>query len=151
LNDSVYEFQIEGMDSTEVDSISVYFLEWKKKRRFAIGFHQIVKYHEHYYKTSGLYFYMMFDDYYDCYKKLSSWQKLEDGEESFLNSLVEFRFDTKVIRVYFDIEGHYYFNGQWYRPNYTMYYLLFRYFSDEIIPQTVLQKAKENSNGRFWE
>jgi len=94
----------------------------------------------------------LFDNYSDFKTKLSS----SDTIASFdfireINALVEFVFsDGKVEEVSFDAEGNYANDGKWYKCNYSFYYSLFRFFSNDIVPNKTLNKAKRHAVIGFW-
>ena len=130
-------------DTSRIRNVKYYFMEWQKRRRFAVGFNQIKDLHEFYSEISGDRLCGLYNDYDDCLTKLYSNDTILRNK-TFLNSLVEINFvNGKTIDIYFDIKGNYYYNQQWYKINNDLYYNLFRYFSDVIIPKNVLRKAKE--------
>jgi len=136
----------------ELDSIKIYLIDWNKKYKFAIGIENFKEYYQHYFKTDGTDFKTMFLDYADCVEKLNSKSNIaHERKTKLLNSLVELHFnDGKVLEVFFDIKGNYYFQGEWHVMNNGLYYLLFKYFSNEIIPQQILDNAKSNFKDGFW-
>ena len=138
-------------DSGKVDSVQMYLIEWNKKRRFAVGMRNFREHHEHYFKTDGLVFYRMFDDYQDCVNKLSSRDTVMYDNGTLLNSLIELKFqDGNTVEIFFDIRGNYFFNDSWYKMHDDFYFILFRYFSNLIIPNGLLDEAKRNLNEGEW-
>jgi hypothetical protein len=108
------------------------------------------EFHEYSFNIKDDDFDNMFPDYDECVKNLNSWDTLKT-KPSFLNSLVEITFENgEKLEVFFDMKGHYFFEGNWHKINNEFYYLLFKYFSNELIPNAVLNSAKNNSKGDFW-
>lgn len=136
----------------EIDSVKIYLIDWNKKYKYAIGIENFKKYYQHSFQTDGTDFKTMFLDYTDCVNKLNSKSSItKERKTKLLNSLVEFQFSNdSIVSVFFDIKGNYYFNGEWHQMNNELYYLLFKYFSNEIIPLQILDSAKCNFKDVFW-
>ncbi len=135
----------------EVDTLKIYLIKWNKRRGFAIGFRNFKEYYEYYFETNGSDLYKMFDDYEDCINKLTSSDTIPYKKATLYNSLVEIQFKNgKIVEIYFDIKGHYFFQRKWYKMNNDLYYLLFKYFSNYVVPGNVLKKTEKNYKGGFW-
>lgn len=141
---SMSEWQPKGM----IKYIRLYLLEWNTKRKFAVSCDQMKEYYEHYFTIQPHVFNETFIDYSDCIIKLSSGQTEDHYQSHLLNSLVEIKFyNAPIVSICFDIKGNYYFNGTWYEMKDDLYYILFEYFSDVIVPDNVLKKAREGYSG----
>lgn len=105
-----------------------------------------------FFKQKNCDFSLMFDDFIDCDKKLKSSEIIDSiGTYRGINSMVEMYFtNNKTITLCFDGLGNYLYFEKWYKCNYNLYYLLFKYFSNELIPIKTLKKAKNKFNGGYW-
>jgi len=136
----------------EIEKIKIYLINSNAKYRSAIGIEDFKANYQYYFETSGDILYKMFYDYNDCIDKLKTKTSIiYERETKLLNSLVELQFsEQKVIQIYFDIKGNYYFMGDWHKMNNELYYILFKYFSNEILPQKILGLSRKLSRGDFW-
>ena len=74
-------------------------------------------------------------------------QNIEENPLGNINALVEFNFESadsslQIIKVAFDADGNYYFEGNWYEIDSLMYYYLFKSLSDDIIQVSVMNSIK---------
>lgn len=125
-------------------------ISWNTKYRLARTTDNFKEYHLFYFKIDGTDLSNMFDDTDDFDKKLSS-SKILNEDNKRLNAMVELKFKDKIIPIFFDNNGNYNYNGKWYVRHDGMYFLLFKYFSDELIPNSILNKSKDNFKSDFWE
>ncbi len=127
--------------SQEINDVEIYTIKWNAKYKFARSINNFKEYHHYYMRIGASDFNIMFLNYDDFVLTMNKNDTICCG--NFLNSLVEFTFENKkTLSVFFDIKGNYYFQGKWHKINNSMYYLLFQYFSDIIIPQSILDNAK---------
>jgi hypothetical protein len=137
--------------------IRIYAVSWNTKYKLARTTENIKKTHLYYFKSKESWVNIMFDGYKDCIQKLSNRKEIErpenySGSKVKTRLYVEILFNPKkIIKIYFDNEGNYYFMNKWYVKNNGLYYLLFNYFSDEIIPETTLNSAKNNFKNEMWD
>ncbi|MBA3680508.1 MAG: hypothetical protein H0W73_05000 [Bacteroidetes bacterium] len=135
--------------------IKIYSISWNTAYKLARTTKNIKQKYIYYFETDVTWLDVMFLNYEDCIEKLSK-QKVIASADSLskairTNVLVELCFPNKrIVKVYFNNEGDFYFNGNWHKRNDGFYYLLFKYFSDEIIPPTTFQEAKKNYKDKLW-
>jgi hypothetical protein len=100
------------------------------------------KLYQYTFNLDGLELGVVADNFNQFKKELMDGEKLINKEKLFINSCVEinYSFMRKII-IYFDKRGNYYFEGFWYKPNYSLYYKLFKYFSNELVPQKTIMVA----------
>lgn len=132
--------------------IKIYSASWNTKYLIPRGIKNIKELHSYFFQTDGSNLNLMFLDYEDCKTKLSEQKLLPDSlQAKIINSLVEFYFDKEhYVSIYFDNRGNYYFNEKWHVKSNELYYLLFKYFSNEIVPQKTLEEAKLDYKDNFW-
>lgn len=138
--------------SVEVSQVQVYAVSWDAKYNLARNPKNIKQYHIFYFKNGNTEdFNKMFLDYNDCNDKLSKQKVMSDSTANrFVNMLVEISFGKKKVSVCFDRQGNFFYNNLWHVKSNELYYLLFKYFSNEIVPPKVLEEAKSNSKDDFW-
>lgn len=134
----------------EIKGINIYMISWNTKYRLARTIDNFKEFHLYYFKVDGTDLSNLFDDSADTDKKLSS-SKILNEENKRLNAMVELEFKDKIITVFFDNDGNYNYNNKWYHKHDGMYLLMFKYFSDELIPKSILDKSKDNFKSDFWE
>jgi hypothetical protein len=143
-------------DIDGVRSIKMYSVEWKLMTKFPYTIDNFKKYYKYYFETKKHDLEVMFMDYNDCVGKLSSQKELIlpdsiSGETKKINALIELTFDKeKTVSLFFDSRGNYYFQNKWHVKNDGLYYLLFKYFSDVIIHQAVIEDAEKNYKDKLW-
>lgn len=135
-----------------VTKIQVYAVSWDAKYNLARNPKNIKQYHEFYFKNGNAEdFNNMFLDYKDCVEKLSTQKALSDSVSNrFVNALVEISFGKKTLSICFDKQGNFYFNNVWHTRNNELFFMLFKYFSNEIISQKVLEETKDKYIDDFW-
>ena len=105
-----------------------------------------------YIRTSGYVFADIYDDYYSAKKIISNNSIINDslGQNRYLiNSMVKFNFQEGTIVIYFDYKGNYFYDDCWYNIDYNLYYNLFKYFSDELIPKATIEEAKNKYENKY--
>lgn len=143
-------------NNQEDKEIRVYAVSWNTSYKLAHTTDNIKQTSLYFFKTTEPWVNIMFDNYEDCVQKLNSRKVLDlpedaSGTKVKTRVLVEILFDQKnVIKVFFDNSGNYYFNNKWHIRNDEFYYAIFKYFSNEIIPETILLETKKNSKGGLW-
>ena len=151
---SICIFSFGQSDTNTVESIKIYAVSWNALYTMPRKIDNIKKTHIYYFETKDSDFEKMFLDYSDCINKLSSQKELalkDSIKKNRTNVLAELYFgNKKVVSIFFDNDGNYYFTDKWHVKNYGLYYLLFKYFSNEIIPQAVINDAKKNLKDDFW-
>ena len=134
-----------------VVKIKVYMVRWDAKYRIIRTTENIQQNYLYYFEKDGTSLSNMFDDYDDCLLKLQSQSRCQEECSKKASAFVEMVFeDNKVVRLYFKNTGEYYFDGKWYTMNEGLYYYLFRYFSNELIPKRTLSKAMLETSNDFW-
>jgi len=94
-----------------------------------------------------------FDDYEDCVEKLHSQdtiQVLSNNKKILVNVLVELSFGEERVDLYFLRTGDYLLDNIVYKRNSGLYFSLFKYFSNELIPEDILLKSKEAMVDIYW-
>ncbi len=138
----------------EINKIKIYAVSWNAKSKLAHTIYNIKKYHTYFFQTEEIELNNMFIDYNDCVSKLSSRESLftsDTVKKVTTKVLAELHFgNKKVISLFFDQQGNYFYANKWHKINSELYYLLFKYFSNEIVPQTTLDEAKRNYQDDFW-
>ena len=112
----------------------------------------IVAKHEFRFVSKNLDMDRLFVDAEDVNKKLTDQPLYPDSAvySHSINALATFFFAGKHYDVYFDNSGNFLFNDTWHQPNWGMYYSLFRYFSNEIVSEKVLQVARSAGGSGKW-
>lgn len=97
------------------------------------------------FKLDGLELGVVSDNYNQFIEYLTDNSIINNNVNRYINSCVVFKYSfSRKIIVYFDNQGNYYFNGDWYEPDYYLYVNLFKFFSDELIPNNVLKNFENN-------
>ena len=133
-----------------VRKINMYLVSWNTSYAIVPQIKNIKKRHCFFFTTKNNDLFLMFDNYKDCVEKLKSQPTIEK-KQHICNAYVELFFGLRKVSVYFCITGDYYFDGQWHRINYGLYYYIFQYFSNYIVSEELLKKAKANTNNFFWQ
>lgn len=129
--------------------IEVSLAKWKAKYVVAKSVLDSADRFEYHFHTSGDNFQRIFSSHKDCVEQLNEWPT--DSVQSFreVNAFVRVVFsDSSAISFHVDERGGYYFNGRWHLRNDVMYWAIFQFFSDELVPSAILHEAKEAANGR---
>jgi len=139
-------------NETYLTTIKIYASSWNSKYLIPRTIKNIKELHSYYFKSDANDLFPMFSDFEDCKEKLSKQKILPDSLHAIIiNSLVEISFSKKkVIRIYFDMRGNFYYQDKWHKRNNELYYLLFKYFSNEIIPQKTLEECKAKYIDDLW-
>lgn len=133
-----------------IDSIKIYAIKWNGKYPYAKNLEGIKKLPKYYFATTGTQLNTFFNDYEDCVNKLGN-EKNITISENLLNALVILVFyDKKEIELGFDTKGNYLFKGKWHKINYEFYYTLFKYFSNEVMPEKILKTSKNEYKDNLW-
>lgn len=149
---TVLPFTVLSQNNEGVKKLKVYTVAWDGRYMIPINVSNIKEYHEYYFETGGTDFYKMFDNYKDCVSKIVAHKKLDPGKESLVRALVEIRFkNDSVVSLYFDEFGNFNFKDIWYVKHDALFFLIFKYFSNELVSPKVIQEARENQNDGFWE
>lgn len=135
-----------------INQIETFAVSWDAKYNLARNPKNIKQYHEFYFRNGNTEdFNKMFLDYNDCVEKLTKQKTLTDSSSNrFVNVLVEISFGKKIVSVCFDRQGNFFYGNTWHVKSNEMYYLLFKYFSGEIVPPKVLEETKSNYKDDFW-
>ena len=136
-------------DTTSPARIEVSLAKWKAKYLVAKSTLDSADRFEYHFHTSGDNLQRIFSSHEDCVEQLNAWPI--DSVQSFreVNAFVRVTFsDSTAISFHVDERGGYYFNGRWHLRNDAMYWAIFQFFSDELVPSAILQEAKEAANGR---
>lgn len=137
-------------------TIKIYAVSWQKAYRLARTINNIRQNYIYYFETEAVWLNKMFLNYEDCINQLASQSEVitsdtVSGKFKRTNVLVELYYsDTKVVSLYFNDEGDFYFQDKWHTRNDELYYSLFRYFSDELIPASTLELSKKNHKDGLW-
>lgn len=123
--------------------IKIYLVKWNARYTIVRNIDNIKREYLYYFEVLDDNLINMFSDYSDCINKLEMQDTINHQYNS-CNACVELFFCRKKITIYFSNSGDYFFNTKWYKVNYGFYYLLFSYFSNELIPPETLNKAKSN-------
>lgn len=135
--------------SAQVKSIEVYAIYWEVKMPFAIRMEKFEESSFIYYKNSVEDLYLLFYNYEDCKSKLNSYPEINN--DGLLNSMVILHFDQgSSVKLYFDLKGNYYYDGKWHVKNCELYVNFFKYFSNVIIPEKILEECMSEYRGDFW-
>ena len=136
-------------DSPSTARIEISLARWKAKYLVAKSVLDSADRFEYHFRTSGDHVQRIFSSREVCVEQLNAWPS--DSLQSFreVNAFVRVAFsDSTAITFHVDEHGGYYFNGRWHLRNDVMYWALFQFFSDELVPSAILQEAKEAANGR---
>lgn len=137
--------------------IKVYAVSWNTAYKLARTTENIQKTALYFFKSNETWVDVMFSDYEDCFQKLTKQKTIElpdnfSGSKVKTRVLVEIVFKPKkIIKVFFDNEGNFFFDNKWHVRNDEFYYLLFKYFSNEIVPEKILSTAKSNFKDELWD
>ena len=132
-----------------ITKIKIYMVKWNSRYTIVRNIENIKNSYLYIFEMKDNELYNYFDDYTDGDNKLKS-QDTTNFKYNSCNILVEIYFKKKKLSLYFKNTGEYYFNGLWYKINSGLYYNLFSYFSEELIPPETLKKAKLKMNKNFW-
>lgn len=137
---------------TGISQVQVYAVSWDAKYNLARNPKNIKQFHEFYFKNGNTEdFNKMFLDYNDCVEKLTKQKTLTDSSSNrFVNALVEISFGKKKVSVCFDRQGNFFYGNMWHVKSNELYYLLFKYFTGEIVPPKILEETKSNYKDDFW-
>ena len=136
-------------DTTSPARIEVSLAKWKAKYLVAKSIMDSADRFEYHFHTSGDNLQRIFSGREDCVEQLNEWpiDSLQSLRE--VNAFVRVTFsDSTAISFHVDERGGYYFNGQWHLRNDAMYWAIFQFFSDELVPSAILQEAKDAAKGR---
>lgn len=136
-------------------NVKIYSVEWNLKTKFPYTINNFKDYYKYYFEIKNSNLETMFMDYSDCTAKLSSQKELIipdsiRGDKKKINALVELVFDKKIVQLFFDSKGNYYLQNKWHVKNEGLYYALFKYFSDTIIHQILIEEAMKNRIDDLW-
>jgi hypothetical protein len=86
----------------------------------------------------------LFDDYKSCDEYLTTHDTLCSRRTDCI-ACVKIYFKVRKITLYFRANASYYYKGQWYKPNFDLYYSIFQFFeADAIMPNEVIEKGKRS-------
>ena len=132
-----------------VSNVKIYMVRWNAKYSLIRTVENIKENNICFFESSAIDLTKMFRDYQDCVNKLKSQDTIK--KNNILSHIcVELVFDKNIVSIFFSLSGDFYFENQWHKMNPGLYYYLFRYFSDEIIPPDTFSKAKLNTKGYYW-
>lgn len=134
--------------SQEIVSIEYYLNQWDAKTVVARKPDNFKDLHHYYFKNYSPDFFLMFDDLSDCINKIESREKIEGTR--IMKSMVCLNFKEGSIKIYFDSQGNYYYNKNWYKRQNAFYYKLFCFFSNKLISNKILEEAKSKIKQEFW-
>ncbi|MCR5555546.1 MAG: hypothetical protein K6F29_08445 [Bacteroidales bacterium] len=91
----------------------------------------------------------LFDNYKSCDKYLTA-QDTFRSEPRGCVACVKIYFKVKSITLYFRENACYYYKGQWYKPNYDLYYSIFWFFEkDAIMPNELIEEGKKSYEEKY--
>jgi len=127
-------------------------IPWNSKYGRIHNVQNFKKSYEYYFKTEETDLENMFLDYADCIKKITSQRVLfKDSGKVIVYALVKIQFNKfKKVELYFNWNGDYCFKGVWYKRNSGLYFEIFKYFSDELFSQELLNECHKMSSDGFW-
>lgn len=135
------------LKNNEIKKVKIYLVEWNINTKLPYTIKNFKKFYRYYFEINKCDFDDLFFDYAECIEMLSSQKSIssDTAASNFVRDYVEIRFlKGKKVKLYFDIIGNYYFKNKWYSRNDSLYYALFKYFSDLLIPQKIISQAKIN-------
>ncbi len=136
------------LKSQEITRIEMCFVKWDAKYVTITTIENISERCNYSFevKEAGYFTLKDFSDYnsFSSFIRAQSIIKKDYKENVFINSQVKLFFGKKVIVLYFERYGDFYYQGNWYKRNDQLYVNLFNYFSNELIPDFVLTEAKRN-------
>lgn len=125
---------------SEIRKVKMYFVTWSSHYKLPRSIENFKKYHIFSFETKSIDFETIFSDALDFEDFISKCEVDTNNNTRLLNSMVELHFKkAKVVKLFFDIKGNFFYAGVWYEKNDDFYYLLFRYFSDNIVPESNLE------------
>ncbi|HET6243686.1 MAG: hypothetical protein H0V01_04745 [Bacteroidetes bacterium] len=136
-----------------VTLIKIYTVEWNLKSKIAYTMDNFKGRYKYYFENNGLGLENMFVNYNDCIDKLNSQKIIPSDSASFtmIRNYVELKFEKKKsVNLYFDYQGNYYFENKWHSRNEGLYYSLFKYFSNTLVSETLIEQAKKKNNDSLW-
>jgi len=134
----------------KISIVKIYLVKWDSRYTLIRTISNIKETALFYFETKDVDLHEMFYDYKDCISKLKSQEKIIESISATTNVCVEMYFGKKVVKLYFKNSGEYYFEDSWYKMNSALYYYLFLFFSNELIPHETLEIAKNNTQDYFW-
>ena len=85
----------------------------------------------------------LFEDYNSCDEYLTSRDTIVP-RRNLCHACVKIYFSFRKVTLYFREDACYYYKGQWYKPNYLLYYSIFCIFEkDSIVYGSILEKCEE--------
>ena len=133
--------------------VKMYFCAWERYYSIARLNTNIQELHSFYFESHMSDVMHQFDDYEDCVEKLHSQdtiQVLSNNKKILVNVLVELSFGEERVDLYFLRTGDYLLDNIVYKRNSGLYFSLFKYFSNELIPEDILLKSKEAMVDIYW-
>ncbi len=122
--------------------IKIYLVKWDARYSLPRTIDNIRKNYIYYFETDGSDFDNLFQDSEDLAIFLANNPKLSEPVDIGASVCVEFWFGRKKTTLFFKNNGDFYYDGSWYEMNAGLYYKLFCHFSNVLIPEATLIKAK---------
>jgi len=146
---SAYSF---AQDTISLVTIKIYLVDWQSHPTRPYSLENFNGSARYYFETGAEDFHKMFLDASEQNESLESYIEFKDAsvKHHSINAMVEFIYNHDTLIVFFDIDGNYYYKNKWHARHNEMYVLLFKYFSNELIPEKILKAAKKNYRGDFW-
>lgn len=138
-------FTFQAQIKKELKKINIYLVEWDANYRTPRRIENIKKMSHYNFETNFIEFENLFSDFDDMHKYLLSCPQDSLNYSVGVNALVEFCFkNKKTVQLYFVNNGSYYYNEKWYLLNEELYFKLFNYFSNVLIPEVTLKKCSNH-------
>ena len=127
----------------EIRKVEMYVMIWNTKSRIPITPDNIGKYYDCklIFKGNGLFYMTSYSDFHDLLT--------EHDTTTIKNNLcfaeIIIHFKCRKIKVYFNYKGAYFYKGEWYEPDYNLFYSFFYMFRDNyMVPKETLDKSQKN-------
>ncbi len=136
------------LKSQEISKVEISFVKWDTKYVTITTIENISERSEFFFLIKNA-DYFTFEEFYDYEGFIafigSQCAVIKEYKENiFINSYVKLYFGAKIIELYFERYGDFYFEGKWFKRNDNLYVNLFNYFSNELVPEFVLVEARKN-------
>lgn len=132
----------------QIDSLKYFLRTEEIKSPYVVTFENIKNYPFYIFTQTGSY---DFNNNFTNLEGITSFLKENERIDTIFNtsnvrkviSAVDFYEKSTVLTIYFDNKGNYLLNEYWYKRNEVLYFLLFKYFSNEIVHPKLLKKSKK--------
>lgn len=139
---------------SQVISTKSYLMEWEPKYVLYPSVGDIRQRAQYIFIDNDPDIKLFFSDSASCVEKLKSREEKKAKKRRNYSCLsVDLFFeDSSSISLFFNNNGDYYFDGKWYKMHPGLYYYLFRFFSNSLVPASILEIARKENKGEpaFW-